>query len=186
MNIPKIAKLKSFRIKNFKSITDTGEVTLSGHDNITVFAGQNESGKSSVLEALNSFETGRFDADSKPFTTKGTLIQSVSCVFEIDDSVLLLKQLTQAVRDEYMPGISEVDPIFDEKKIETIKEFTLTRTYPNKAGESELQITPDVFEIVKAAILDQEVEEDVTKEDGTIEKKTGKKKIIDEINKKYK
>ena len=29
-------KLKSFQIKNYKSIVGTGEVVLSGHDNITV------------------------------------------------------------------------------------------------------------------------------------------------------
>ncbi len=172
-------KFKSFKIKNYKSIVDTGEVILSGHDNITVFAGQNESGKSSVLEALNSFETGKFDADSKPFTTKGTLVQSVSCTFEVDDNKLLLEQLTQGMRDEYEPEIGEDDPIFDDKKIKNIKEFTLTRTYPNSTGKSQLDITPDVFEIVKAAILDREVEEEATREDGTIEKKIAKEKIID-------
>ena len=77
-------KLKSFQIKNYKSIVDTGEVSLSGHDNITVLAGQNESGKSSILEALNAFETGVFDADSKPFTTKGALTQNISCAYEVE------------------------------------------------------------------------------------------------------
>ena len=75
-------KLKSFQIKNYKSIVGTGEVVLSGHDNITA-AGQNESGKSSVLEALNAFETGTFDSDSKPLPTKGSLVQSVSCTYEL-------------------------------------------------------------------------------------------------------
>ena len=32
-------KLHSFRIKNYKSITDTGEVLLSDYDNITVLIG---------------------------------------------------------------------------------------------------------------------------------------------------
>lgn len=44
--------IKSFRIKNFRSIIDTGWVPFSP-DGITVFVGQNESGKSSVLDALH-------------------------------------------------------------------------------------------------------------------------------------
>lgn len=44
--------IKSFRIKNFRSIVDTGWIPFSP-DGITVFVGQNESGKSSVLDALH-------------------------------------------------------------------------------------------------------------------------------------
>ena len=42
-----------------------------------------------------------------------------------------------------------------------------------------LEINRDTFEIVKAAILEQEVEEDEKKEDGTVEKKIVRKKIIE-------
>lgn len=44
-------QLKAFRITNFRSIIDSGWVPFSP-DGITVLVGQNESGKSSVLEAL--------------------------------------------------------------------------------------------------------------------------------------
>lgn len=44
-------KLISFRIRNFRSILDTGEIFFS-RDNITALVGQNESGKSAVLDAL--------------------------------------------------------------------------------------------------------------------------------------
>ena len=54
-------RLKSFRIKNFKSITDTGECHLSAEDNLLVLAGQNEAGKSAVVEALNFFGNGEDD-----------------------------------------------------------------------------------------------------------------------------
>ena len=47
-------KLTAFRIKNFRSIVDTGWQNLSP-DNITCLIGQNESGKTSVLEALEGF-----------------------------------------------------------------------------------------------------------------------------------
>lgn len=52
-----LMKLKHFRIKNIKSIIDSGTCHLT-EDNITIFAGQNESGKSAVLEALKYFSNG--------------------------------------------------------------------------------------------------------------------------------
>jgi AAA15 family ATPase/GTPase len=51
-------RLSSFLVKEFKSIIDTGECRLSGTDNILVLAGQNEAGKSAVIEALNFFRNG--------------------------------------------------------------------------------------------------------------------------------
>ena len=49
-------KYKSFRIKNFKGIKDT-TVVLQGVAGAGVFAfvGLNESGKTTVLEAIHSF-----------------------------------------------------------------------------------------------------------------------------------
>lgn len=44
-------KLEEFRIKNFRSIVDSGWIKFSP-DGITAFVGQNESGKSSILDAL--------------------------------------------------------------------------------------------------------------------------------------
>ncbi|HLP98665.1 MAG TPA: AAA family ATPase [Sideroxyarcus sp.] len=45
-------KIQAFRITNFRSIVDSNWVALSP-DGISVLVGQNESGKSSILEALN-------------------------------------------------------------------------------------------------------------------------------------
>lgn len=53
-------RLYSFRIQNFKSIRDSGDIKVSEADNVTILAGQNEAGKSSVLEALKFFEDGEF------------------------------------------------------------------------------------------------------------------------------
>lgn len=50
--------IKSFRIKNYRSIKDSGDCYLSG-DNITIIAGKNESGKTAILEALEDFNTAR-------------------------------------------------------------------------------------------------------------------------------
>ena len=55
-------KLTAFRIKNFRSIVDTSWQNLSP-DSITCLIGQNESGKTSVLEGLRVFYTGVITED---------------------------------------------------------------------------------------------------------------------------
>src|SRR5690554_1651935 len=44
-------ELKTFRIRNFRSINDSGEIDVS---RITALLGRNESGKSNILRALHS------------------------------------------------------------------------------------------------------------------------------------
>ncbi|WP_431110698.1 ATP-dependent nuclease [Variovorax paradoxus] len=56
-------KIVSFRIKNFRSIVDTGRIELSA-DGVTALVGQNESGKSAVLDALAiTFSSGNIAAE---------------------------------------------------------------------------------------------------------------------------
>ncbi len=77
-------RLVAFRIRAFKSIVDTGWCKLSDSDNILVLAGQNEAGKSAIIEALALFENGmppNFDRmfrhlDDTPI---------VECTFRMDD-----------------------------------------------------------------------------------------------------
>jgi ABC-type ATPase involved in cell division len=55
-------RLSAFRIRNFRSIIDTDWQPLSP-DNITCLIGQNESGKTSILEGLRAFYTGTISED---------------------------------------------------------------------------------------------------------------------------
>ncbi len=80
-------RLYSFRIKNFKSIQDTGEVKLSPEDNITILAGQNESGKSSILEALEFFESGAAEDFEDTFRRISTHPR-VECTYHLSDDEL--------------------------------------------------------------------------------------------------
>ena len=103
---------KKFKIKNYRSIVDTGWAELAS-DNITGLIGQNESGKTSILEALNSFYTGLITED---ILRSDLSLPEVSCSFSITDQ--------------------EVNRYFNEKKVpekilEIIHkkgEITLTRT----------------------------------------------------------
>jgi predicted ATP-dependent endonuclease of OLD family len=72
-------KLIAFRIKNFRSIVDTGWQNLSP-DNITCLIGQNESGKTSILEGLKVFYTGVISED---VLRSDLTLPEVSCRFSI-------------------------------------------------------------------------------------------------------
>ena len=62
-------KLTKFRIKNYKSIIDSGNCSLN--EGITVLAGKNESGKTSILEALEDFnEDKSLKEGTKPINRK--------------------------------------------------------------------------------------------------------------------
>jgi ABC-type polar amino acid transport system ATPase subunit len=87
-------RLVAFRIVNFRSIKDTRWHDLST-DNITGLIGQNESGKTSVLEALYSFYTGELDED---FLRDEKLYPEVSCSFELGQD-----ELTELFPDFVLP-----------------------------------------------------------------------------------
>ena len=70
-------QLVAFKIKNFRSIVDTGWHQLA-HDNITSLIGQNESGKTSILEALKSFHDGKLIED---MLRSDLSLPEVSCKF---------------------------------------------------------------------------------------------------------
>jgi AAA15 family ATPase/GTPase len=78
-------KLTAFRIKNFRSIVDTGWQNLSP-DNITCLIGQNESGKTSVLEGLKVFYTGIISED---VLRSDLSLPEVSCRFIIPEGWLI-------------------------------------------------------------------------------------------------
>jgi predicted ATP-dependent endonuclease of OLD family len=73
-----------FKIRNYRSIVDTGWNELAS-DNITGLIGQNESGKTSILEALNSFYTGDISED---ILRSDLSLPEVSCSFSISGNEL--------------------------------------------------------------------------------------------------
>lgn len=173
-------KLKSFQIKNYKSIQDTGEVKLDT-GRIAIFAGQNESGKSAMLEALDAFEQGSFHEDSIPFDSNES-DQEVSCTYQIEDFDGDFWEEFEKHLAEKMSITHEVKgDVFDIKKLsESIKEFTLIRSVNRtEKPKVSLSISDKLLQIISASVLEKAVETEVKKEDGTTEKKTEKQKLVD-------
>lgn len=113
-------KIVKFRIKNYKSIKDSGECYLSNE--ITVLAGKNESGKTSVLEALEDFNIDKnirekaipiLDEENKP---------EITITFQID--------------------FNDLNNIFEENecglKINKKVEISIIKSYPDEYSIEEL------------------------------------------------
>jgi predicted ATP-dependent endonuclease of OLD family len=73
-------KLTAFRIRNFRSIKDTKWHELA-YDNITCLIGQNESGKTSILEGLKAFHDGNLIED---MLRSDLSMPRVACRFKFD------------------------------------------------------------------------------------------------------
>lgn len=73
-------KIVKFRIYNYKSIVDSGDCYLT--DNVTILAGKNESGKTSILEALEDFDIdNKIKDDAIPIGT--TEKPKIALTFEL-------------------------------------------------------------------------------------------------------
>ncbi|WP_412769955.1 AAA family ATPase [Ralstonia pseudosolanacearum] len=97
-------RLESFRVRNYRSINDSGEITVS---RITALLGRNESGKSNLLRALHSLNPiSGFEAlrPIKDFPrhrrleecTDDTPVLSTTWSLDDDDKVALLEVLPRA------------------------------------------------------------------------------------------
>jgi len=106
-------KLKAILIKNFRSIVDTGWRNLAP-DSITCLIGQNESGKTSILEALHSFHTT--DITEDVVRSSGPM-PKVACSFSVTAETL--KSITG---DKLLPNTVE-------KKILELERINLIRIW---------------------------------------------------------
>jgi hypothetical protein len=106
---------RAFRIRDFKSIADSGVCVLSG-DGITVLAGQNEAGKTAVLSALRDFDleenapptTLDYQPDER-FDAHPTV--SVQFDADVDHLVLMLKDDDMAIPAEVIEQVTQ-NPTF--------------------------------------------------------------------------
>ncbi len=106
-------KLLGFRIQNYRSIIDSDWTFLSP-DNITGLIGQNESGKTSILEALYSFYEGKISED---ILRSDLSLPIVSCLFKI-----FRNQVNTILNEKLLPrGVN--------KKIQELGKICLTRIW---------------------------------------------------------
>ena len=78
-------RFRQFKIKHYRSIINTGWQDLAS-DNITGLIGQNESGKTSILEALYSFYNGIISDD---IMRSDLSLPEVSCSFSISPAEII-------------------------------------------------------------------------------------------------
>jgi predicted ATP-dependent endonuclease of OLD family len=154
-------RLKKIQIKNYRSIKDSGDISFD--DNLFVLAGQNESGKSSILEALKAYEDEEFDRDTLNFEEEqnDNFIQSVSCNYQIINSDIFMEILVGELKEEFK--IKE-DDFINIDKLNAIKEFAITKEYDHNSKNMTISINDGVLGILKGAILKTEIV--TTDEDG--------------------
>ncbi|XKT74350.1 MAG: ATP-dependent nuclease [Patescibacteria group bacterium UBA2163] len=176
--------IKKVSIKNYKSIKDSGDIIFS--ESMFVLAGQNESGKSSILEALNAYESEEFERDSLNFEEEQAenFTQEISCTYLVDDSDDLANSLIKKFRKTF--SIGDEDDFFDKGKLKSVKEYTITKQFNLESNTLEMSLTDSVFGIVRGAIKNKEVVE--TNTDGKeVKNKTpwidleGKEKEVAEV-----
>lgn len=143
-------RLKSFRIKNFKSIIDTGKCYLSDTDNILVLAGQNEAGKSTVIEALDFFGNGVSD-DFERLHRRQNKHPEVVCEFSLDDQDI--ENVFVETKDEKLKRYLQKNPIVgfvrgdteedDFEKVYFTKETaeSLSKFFPEQTEKKENEET---------------------------------------------
>lgn len=78
-------KLTRFRVKNYKSIRDSG-ICYIPSDNVMVLAGQNESGKTAVLEGLHAFDAGEISKDDVALVGGENYYPEICCHFSVDEA----------------------------------------------------------------------------------------------------
>jgi predicted ATP-dependent endonuclease of OLD family len=175
-------ELKKIQIRNFKSIKDSGIISLN--DNLFVLAGQNESGKSSILEALKSFEDDEPQRDNLNFELENNenYLQEISCTYsELNEETIdnIYDDLFTLIKTKYNlnDNFDINNAISDNIKI---KEFTLTRVYDFSSDNviSTLILDKTILEKIKGVIKTFEVE--IDEQDGSKKKVSKQYLDIDE------
>jgi predicted ATPase len=140
--------IKTTNIKNFKSIKDSGKISFT--DKIFVLAGQNESGKSSILEALSAYENEKFERDTLNFEEEqsGNLQQEVSCVYTIENKDFF-DELIEIIKEEF--SIKEED-FFVKSKLKTITEYTITKIFDHTDNTLSVSIDSPAFSLLRASL----------------------------------
>lgn len=122
-------RIKKIRVKNFKSIKDSGDIVFDS--SLFILAGQNESGKSSILEALDAFEKQSSDRDNLNFELEkeNNFIQEIYVTFTEPDELFfdaISDRIVKLINDESpQPSDFKKETIFNIDEFKKIKDYTI-------------------------------------------------------------
>lgn len=158
-------KISKVRIKNYRSIKDSGEILFT--DKFFVLAGQNESGKSSILEALKCYEEGVSEEGNLNFELEndGDLTQEISVTYsdlEDDFYISILDGIFEFIKIENKNQEKlDLTSAINEEYICNIKEFTISRIFDFSSEKMfvTLQLDKNTLSKLTGAIKKFQVEE---------------------------
>ncbi len=160
--------LKKVRIKNFKSIKDSGDIEFT--DKIYILAGQNESGKSSILEAISTFETEEFDSDTLNFEEENqeNRVQEMSVEFIINEKEKdnFITKIISEFNNEFSDNEDGVDLFSNTSILEKITKYTITKKYNHDTEELEVDINDEVLNFIKGSL--SKVKREYSEENGEV------------------
>ncbi|MEE8203483.1 MAG: hypothetical protein V3R74_06970 [Alphaproteobacteria bacterium] len=131
-----------FRIWNYKSIKDSGDCYPT--NTVTIFAGKNEAGKTSVLEALEDFNTDReIRSKARPIAEPSELEPTISLTFAVPKEDIL----------EIFKGLSLEPP----KNFSNTENLTLIKRIPKNYSFADETVD-------RLALADEDVPESLSKE----------------------
>lgn len=114
-------KLTKFRIRNYKSIIDSGDCYPT--ESVTILAGKNEAGKSSILEALSEFSTNTLISDKAIPITNPALKPSVEITLNLAPADW--NEITNK------SGLDEKSAKEIKAAVQSIKSISITKEFPN-------------------------------------------------------
>ena len=124
-------KLLKFRARSYKSIVDSGDCYPA--DRVTILAGKNEAGKSSLLEALEDFNVGTKIRDKAIPIGKPEAKPQIEVVFHLDADEMhrIIKhcKLSKEIEDSFLEAVKPTN------------ELLVVKTYPDT-----FQVSAAIFE----------------------------------------
>ena len=129
-------KLHKFRIQNYKSIIDSGDCYVDNM--VTILAGKNESGKTSILEALEDFSVnGTIGQKAMP------LHQSKDSDDSLAPKICATFTLNENTKNELARAFGVYAPALNDNDIEILKGFNDEYVFGPKTFEAIKDIAPD-------------------------------------------
>ena len=133
--------LVSLTLRNFRCFQE--ETTIS-FDDLTAIIGENDMGKSSVLEALEIFfnnDTVKIDGGDLSVSAQDQLIE-ITCEFnDIPESIILDVQATTTLSDEFLlteKGTLSILKVFDTKRSRLKEDVFVSCFHPTAEQYSDL------------------------------------------------